>query len=691
MKTRCLVLATLVAFGLITPAAHANPLLDDWLLPVAPFRTASRTPAAANLVDPDTGAKVVRWLDDKHILLLKDGKLLQVHALTGKAEAYFGAERWEPESDHAGPFGLPQKGGKGMGSSATSPDGRWVSSVRGGNLFITEQATKAERQITKDGSDVILNGKADWVYWEEIFHRSKAPTSWWSPDSAYLAFLRFDDTDVPKFTIIDHTQRQQTPEVTRYPKVGATNPTVKFGIIKVADGSIAWTDFSDFPKDFLISRVGWLADGKAAYVYVQDRIQTWLDVCTVLPEGGKPTKLYRDKTEAWIEDIGPLKFLKDGSFLAFSERTGYKHLYHRAADGKLKEQITTGAWDVSSIDKIDEEKGEVNFTRTTDGWLGTQAYQVRLDGTRMKKLTTETGTHEVLFSPDGSYFTDTCYSDHGPQQIQLRRSDGTFVRVIDQSPKQKSLAKYEFVQITTPDGFVLNGSVTLPPNADKAKKYPVWFMTYGGPHAPSVKKGSGASKRDQELAAEGYIVFHADPRSASGKGAVSAWTCYRQLGVQETKDIETAIHWLLDTYPFADPKRVGMSGHSYGGYMTAYCMTHTKLFAAGIAGAPPTDWRNYDSIYTERYMSTPDDNPDGYEVSSVTKAAKNLHGRLLLVHGMKDDNVHVQNTVEFMDALQIADRDFEVMLYPHARHGIGGDHYQRLLKDFMKRTLQPGS
>jgi hypothetical protein len=207
-------------------------MLDELFLPVAPVRTASRTPAAIQ-VDNDSGARVVRWLDDQHILLLKNGKLLQVQALTGKEEAYFGAERWELDNDQGGPFGLPQKGGKSMGSSATSPDGRWVSSVRGGNLFITEKATKAERQITKDGSDVILNGKADWVYWEEIFHRSSAPTAWWSPDSAYLAFLRFDDTEVPKH-LVDHTQpadaRDHPPSQGRL----STRPQIRH--VKVADG-----------------------------------------------------------------------------------------------------------------------------------------------------------------------------------------------------------------------------------------------------------------------------------------------------------------------------------------------------------------------------------------------------------------------------------------------------------------------
>jgi dipeptidyl-peptidase-4 len=686
MKMRCLLLVVLIC-GLFTPPAGAvSPRLDDLLFP-SPLRQ----PTASHL-EPIAG--IAGWYDDNHYVVVRGSQLFKVNVLTARESPLPAKEAalW-PIPDDGGPSAWPQKGKPGP-DEFPSPDKKWIASVKAGNLYVTEAASGRKVQLTVDGNSVITNGKADWVYFEEIFHRSWR-TNWWSPDSAHIAFLRCDDTKVPKFTLIDHTQRTQDLEETRYPKSGAANPTVKLGIADAEGGTVAWVDLGDYPDDILISRVGWLPDGKAAYFYVQNRIQTWLDVCTVGSAGGKPARLFRDSTKAWIEDLGELRFLKDGSFLVFSESSGYKHLYHRAADGKLKKQITTGNWDVRKLDKIDEAEGWVYFSGTRDGWLGTQAYRVKLDGGPIEKLTADPGTHEVQFSPGDHWFTDTFSTWDTPPEIRLCRADGSLVRVIDrpeQAKEQPKLGKHEFVQIKTADGFMLNATVLLPPDLDKTKKYPVWFKTYAGPHAPTIRNAFAppAKSEDQTTAAAGYIVFRADPRSASGQGAVSAWTCYKQLGVQETRDIETAIQWLLDNYPAADAKRVGMSGHSYGGYITAYCLTHSKMFAAGIAGAPVTDWCNYDTIYTERYMDTPQNNPKGYEVSSVVKAAKNLHGRLLLIHGMRDDNVHMQNSIELMDEFQKANVDFEVMLYPHARHGIGGQHYQRLMTDFMKRTLQPG-
>jgi dipeptidyl-peptidase 4 len=262
---------------------------------------------------------------------------------------------------------------------------------------------------------------------------------------------------------------------------------------------------------------------------------------------------------------------------------------------------------------------------------------------------------------------------------------------VDSNPsytyKQYRFGPRERVHVPTRDGFVLEGELILPPDLDPAKKYPVWFMTYGGPHMPMTTEGwQGGRLWDQALAREGFIIFHLDPRSASGKGAVSAWKAYKHLGVQELEDIKDGIGWLKQR-PYVDGSRIGMAGHSYGGYMTSYAMTHCDLFAAGIAGAPVTDWRDYDSIYTERFMGLPQDNPEGYDKSSVVKAARNLHGKLLVIHGAIDDNVSVRNTMRLVEALQAANKDFELMIYPGSRHGVFSPHYSRLQLDFIRRTL----
>jgi dipeptidyl aminopeptidase/acylaminoacyl peptidase len=240
--------------------------------------------------------------------------------------------------------------------------------------------------------------------------------------------------------------------------------------------------------------------------------------------------------------------------------------------------------------------------------------------------------------------------------------------------------------VTLADGFVLEGQLITPPDLDPARSYPVWVRTYGGPHAPTVADAWSAHVWEQALAQEGYLVFRIDPRTASGKGAVSAWAAYKQLGVQELRDLGEALAW-LKARPYVDASRIGISGHSYGGFLTAFALCHSTLFAAGIAGAPVTDWREYDSFYTERYMGTPQDNPAGYKASSVITAAKDLHGRLLIVHGGMDDNVSPRNTYRLVQTLQQANKDFELMLYPSSRHGVGGAHFDRLQIDFIRRTL----
>lgn len=574
-----------------------------------------------------------------------------------------------------------------------SPDGRQVSFVSGQNLFVVDVATQTERQLTTDGGGLIYNGKADWVYYEELFNRSER-AYWWSKDSAAICFLRLDDGPVNTFTLVDHEPVRQRIEETRYPKAGDPNPLVQFGVVAV-DGKTApvFAELRTYdPVQIIISGAGFFPGaGAPAYFYVQNREQTWLDFCMLPRTGGEPKVLFRDQTQAWIESPGEPKFLADGSFLLSSERTGWKHWYLYSADGTLKHPVTTGEWEARGLECVDEAGGWIYVTGTRDSHIAENLYRARLDGSAIERLTQASGHHNVSVSPKGNLYVDTWSSHAAPPQVGLYRTDGTLVRMLDTNPvrelEEVRRSPVELFQITMSDGFKIEAAMIKPTNFDPTKKYPVWFQTYAGPHAPTIRDAWGNGyTHEQGQANEGFIIFKADPRSASGKGAVSAWTAYKRLGVPEMRDIEEVITWVR-SQPYVDPDRIGMSGYSYGGFMTAYCLTHSKLFRCGIAGGPVTDWGLYDTIYTERYMNTPQNNPSGYAETSVIAAAANLHGRLLLIHGTLDDNVHMQNTIKLADALIKANKDFEIMLYPGFRHGIWGEHYNRLTMGFMKRNL----
>ncbi|HTU22683.1 MAG TPA: S9 family peptidase [Gemmataceae bacterium] len=679
----------------------------------------------------------VAWLDDgEHFLHSKEGKLWKVQALSGRsqpqptpdAKKIEAALSTLPTIDRktarriaarAAPEPLDGKKGHIFhhgddlyyyfldGSKAVrlthtpgakelvslSPNGKLAAYVRANNLYVVDIATQTERALTSDGSALISNGKMDWVYWEEIGNRH-GNAYWWSPDSTHLAFGRYDDTPVHTYTVIDHMPTRQKIERTPYPKAGDPIPTVKLGIVPVAGGSAAFVDLHDYSEGAMIlTRAGWLPDSKKVYFYVQDRAQTWLDFCTASREGGGPTRLFRERTRAWVDDPGPPHFLKDGSFLLPSERDGWRHLYHFAADGKLKRAVTSGPWEVRKVDLVDEPGEWVYFSATKDNPIGLNLYRVKLSGSEPQRLTTGRGAHRVSINPKASLFVDYHNSHDAPATARLFRADGTAIRTLDSNPvyalEEYDLGKWQLLHIKTPDGFVLEAALLRPPDFDPSRRYPVWLTTYGGPHAPVVRDAwQGGHLRYQSLANLGFLVFQVDPRSASGKGACATWTAYRQFGIQELADIETAIRWLAG-HSFVDAARIGMTGHSYGGFLTAYALTHSKLFAAGVAGAPVTDWHNYDAFYTERYMNTPQENPEGYKRTSVVQAAGQLHGRLLLIHGVMDDNVHIQSSLQLVRALQRADKDFEFMVYPNDRHGIRGRHYQRLVIDFMRRTLRP--
>jgi dipeptidyl-peptidase 4 len=578
-----------------------------------------------------------------------------------------------------------------------SPDGRMIGFVRSNDMYVYDIAARTERRLTSDGGPKIFNGRLDWVYQEELYGRGNFEAYWWSPDSTMLAYLRLDENPVYEFTVVDHIPYHQTLEVTAYPKAGDPNPNVQLGVIKAVGGATRWVDnFKYHPSDFLITRVSWTPDSKKVVYQAQNREQTFLDLNFADARDGKSNTVMRETSKTWIEVIDNPHWLKDGSFLWESTRNGWRHLYHYAADGKLVRQVTDGKWEVRSVEGIDEDKGLVFITATENSHIAPQAYSVSLSGGAPKRLTSTAGTHKFVVSPSHDLFIDFWNDINTPTQTRLYDINGKLLRTIEEN-KVEAIGQYrwgktEFLQVKTRDGFEMEAMMIKPPNFDPSKKYPVMSFTYGGPHAPQVKNGWGGQTYlwHQSLAQKGYIIWVCDNRTASGKGEESAWPAYRNFGELELRDLEDGLTW-LKSQAYVDGSRIGLWGWSYGGFMTSYALTHSKSFKIGIAGGTVADWRDYDTIYTERYMSTPQNNPEGYRKSSPVTAAKDLHGKLLLIHGAIDDNVHMQNTIQFIYELQKAGKQFQLMIYPKSRHGVTDPlllkHMRQMMTDYIVENL----
>jgi dipeptidyl-peptidase-4 len=408
----------------------------------------------------------------------------------------------------------------------------------------------------------------------------------------------------------------------------------------------------------------------------------------------------RETSKAWVNNNGSPVWLRDGSFLWFSERSGFKHLYRVGANGQMLNQVTAGRWDVRTLYGVDESAGVLYFAATERSPLGTDIYRIGLDGSSLTRLSRAEGTHRAIFNPGYTFFADVWSNVTTPSQVRLHRGDGAEVRPIDLNPVEAlgdyRLSTPEFVQVKTRDGFVMEGMLIKPLGFNPARRYPVYQFTYAGPGSQQVKNQWGGREYmfHQLLAQQGVIVWVLDNRSASGKGAESQWPVYGRLGEVELQDLEDGVAW-LKTLPYVDASRIVLSGWSYGGFMTAYAMTHSTSWSAGVVGAPVTDWRDYDTVYTERLMKLPRNNPDGYRRTAPRFAAENLQGRLLLLHGTMDDNVHVQNSVQFAYELQRAGKPFEMMLYPRSRHGVNDarlqTHLRQLMFDFVMRAIAPGT
>jgi dipeptidyl-peptidase 4 len=572
-----------------------------------------------------------------------------------------------------------------------SPDGQQVSFVRNFNLYVVDVAQRRERSLTNDGHAKLLNGRLDWVYQEELYGRGNFKGYWWSPDSTRIAYLQLDEAAVKDFTVVDHTQSQPTLEVYAYPKAGMPNPTARLGVINVAGGATQWVDLFRYQQvEPLIVRVSWLLGSQQVCFAITNREQQWLDLNLFDPATGKSRRLFHETSPAWVEtdDLSDPVWLKDGSFLWVTHRSGWKHIYHYNADGQLIRQITIGKWEARTLHGVDEANGWVYFSGTERSHIGGDVYRIKLDGTGLQRLTETAGTHVANFAPDFAHFVDTWSDISTPRQVRLHTCDGKPVRMIDENKvvalAQYKLGKPEFLQVKNRDGFLMEALMIKPPDFDPQKKYPVFEHVYGGAHIPQVRNAWVPEFMWwQLLAQQGFIVWVLDNRSASGKGMESAWTVYKNFGEPELRDLEDGMAY-LKSLPFVDGARIALYGWSNGGFITAYALTHSTTWKVGISGAPVTDWLLYDTICTERFMLTPQNNPEGYDKSSVLKAAKNLSGKLLLIHGAIDDNVHLQNSVQFIYELQKAGKQFEFALYPKSRHGITD---QRLVRQMREKML----
>lgn len=583
-----------------------------------------------------------------------------------------------------------------------SPKGGFVSFIRGRNLWVIDLVSGKEVQLTGDGSDTIGNGVAEFVADEEM---DRHTGYWWAPDDSAIAFARIDETPVPiqkRYEV--YPDRTEVIEQ-RYPAAGDHNVLVQLGVIAPKAGARPrWIDLGK-ERDIYLARVDW-RDPQRLTFQRQSRDQKTLELIETTLATGRQRTLVTETSTTWVPLHNDLRFLKDGRFLWSSERSGFEHLYVASEDGSALTALTQGEWVVDGVLAVDEAAGLAYVSGTRDGATETHAYAVPLAGGEPRRLTAAPGVHAASFARNASVFVDSWSSDTTLPQIELFKADGTRLATLLQNdatdaghPYAKYLAAHQpttFGTLTAADGKTpLHYSLIKPANFDPKKQYPVVVFVYGGPAAQTVTRawpGRSDAFFNQYLAQQGYVVFSLDNRGTPRRGAAFGGALYGRQGAVEVDDQLRGVEW-LKAQSFVDPARIGVHGWSNGGYMTLMLLAkHNEAYACGVSGAPVTDWALYDTHYTERYMDLPKANQAGYREASVFTHLDGLRSKLLLIHGMADDNVLFTNSTRLMSDLQKRGTPFELMTYPGAKHGLRGSdllHRYRLTEDFFARCLKP--
>ncbi|THF51141.1 S9 family peptidase [Flavobacterium supellecticarium] len=560
-----------------------------------------------------------------------------------------------------------------------SPDGTKIGYAHDNNLYVYDLTTQKHTQITKDGKkNHIINGITDWVYEEEF---SFVRAFDWNAGSDKIGFIRFDETEVPEFSMDMYNQGlYPTQYVFKYPKAGEKNAVVSLHVYDVKTGATKKINLDKY-NDFYIARIKWTNEANTLSAQVLNRHQNNLDLLFVDGNSGATKIVVNEKDKAYVDVTDNLTFLKDNSFIWTSEKDGFNHIYHYDKNGKLINQITKGKWEVTNYYGFDTKTGTIFYQSVENGSINRDVYSIKLNGKDKKRLTTETGTNAATFSPNFEYFINSFSSAKNTPRYTLNESKtGKLVKtIVSNEALESKLAKYdlptkEFFELTTEKGNRLNAWILKPKDFDPNKKYPVFMYQYSGPGSQQVN--NDWNNTDDYwfamLTQQGYIVACVDGRGTGFKGAEFKKCTYKELGKFEVEDQVDAAK-VIGNYPYVDKARIGIFGWSYGGFMSSNCIFQgNDTFKMAIAVAPVTSWRYYDSVYTERYMQTPQENASGYDNNSpITHVAK-LKGNFLLIHGTADDNVHVQNTMKMVEALVQANKQFDWAIYPDKNHGIYG-------------------